>query len=362
MSNKYKTCILYDSLYCTGGAEKTTLVLAKTFQDSKICVDFINRSDFKDIGRKNIIELGSQTTSPPLKAIKGISNFKRKTKFLKDYDLVIYSGSYAPCAVQNQLTGKRILYCHTIPRFAYDLYCYYLKSMNPILRPFFKQLVAHTRKNYERAFSQMDVVIANSQNVRSRIQNFLKSEAVVINPPVDTSAFSWIAQKDYYLSTARLEKYKRVDTIVSAFKTMPDKKLIVASGGSELNSLKKLAENAPNITFTGWTTHNELKQLVGNAIATIYLPKNEDFGMSPVESMAAGKPVIGAKEGGLLETVLHDKTGLLITPETTAIVQAVKTLTPEAALKMRMSCEERAGLFSIKNFISRIKEVAAYNR
>ncbi len=330
-----KTCILYDFLYCMGGAEKTTFVMQEAFPNSKICVDFVNRNSFKKLGETDIIELGKPSTCQPLNAIKGIQNFKRKTDFLKGYDLVIYSGSYAPCAVHNQVKGKKVLYCHTIPRFAYDLYSHYLESLPRAARPIFKMLAAYVRKNYERAFSKMDLVIANSQNVRNRIQKYLNADAIVINPPVDTSAFKWLGQQDYYLSTARLEKYKRVDLIVSAFKKMPDKKLIVASGGSELEHLQHLASNAPNITFTGWIDHEELVRLMGNAIATIYMPKDEDFGISPVESMAAGKPVIGVNEGGVMETVMDGETGTLIAAKVGKIVREVDALNPKSAAAMQ---------------------------
>ncbi|NDV24939.1 glycosyltransferase family 4 protein [Desulfovibrio sp. JC022] len=358
MNSNHNTCILYDFLYCMGGAEKTTFVMQDAFAGSKVCVDFVNKNSFRGLKEDDVIELGRFSTCQPFNALKGIHNFKTKTRFLNNCDLVIYSGSYAPCAVQNQSKGKKILYCHTIPRFAYDLYDHYLESIPFFACPVFKMLVAYVRKSYERAFSQMDTVIANSQNVRLRIKKYLNADAMVIHPPVETSVFKWIDQHDYYLSTARLEKYKRVDLIVSAFKKMPHKKLIVASGGAELENLKKLAANASNITFTGWIAHAELVRLTGNAIATIYLPKDEDFGMSPVESMAAGKPVIGAKEGGVLETVLDGKTGLLIEPEVGEIVRAVNVLDSARAAEMKEQCVERARQFDIKCFVSKLKQAA----
>ncbi|SMF34680.1 glycosyltransferase [Desulfovibrio gilichinskyi] len=356
-SNK-KICILYDFLYCMGGAEKTSLNLHEAFPESELCVDFINRENFTDISLpSSIIELGKPSTCQPFNAIKGFYNFKSKTKFLKNYDMVIYSGSYALLAVHNQKKGYRILYCHTLPRFAYDLYEYYLENLNVAFRPAFKALVYHTRKNYEAAFKKMDLIIANSQNVRNRIQRYLGVNALVIHPPVDVKKFKWLGQEDYYLSTARLEKYKRVDLIIDAFKKMPSKKLVVTSGGSELENLKTLSNNAPNINFTGWTNEDKLKDLIGKAIATIYLPKDEDFGISPVESMAAGKPTIGAQEGGILETILDKKTGLLIKPKSVEIINAVISLDSSKALSMKRDCEKRAQKFKTDDFVSKIRKV-----
>jgi glycosyltransferase involved in cell wall biosynthesis len=102
-----------------------------------------------------------------------------------------------------------------------------------------------------------------------------------------------------------------------------------------------------------------LLDLVGNAIATIYLPRDEDFGMSPVESMAAGKPVIGVAEGGLLETIAQGETGILLPPDFSDedLIDAVRQMTAERALAMRSSCEVRARNFTREKFVSAMREV-----
>jgi glycosyltransferase involved in cell wall biosynthesis len=199
----------------------------------------------------------------------------------------------------------------------------------------------------------MDHIVANSENVRNRLNHYLGLDAEVIHPPCDVSGYQWQGQEDFYLSTARLEPYKQVDRIIEAFRDMPDKKLVVASGGSDESRLKRLAQDADNIYFTGWISEEELKRLVGTAIVTIYVAKDEDFEMSPVESMAAGKPVIGNAEGGLLETVVHEETGILLPayPEPSDIAEAVRNLTPKRAQDMRHACQERASQFSRERFL-----------
>ena len=139
----------------------------------------------------------------------------------------------------------------------------------------------------------------------------MKLESIVIYPPCDTEKFSWIGQGNYYLSTARLMPYKRIDLIIKAFTKLPEIRLVIASTGPDESHLKQLAQGLKNIKFVGDISDQELKKLLGNAIATIYIPKDEDFGMSPVESMAAGKPVIGYGEGGLLETIINGEAGWL---------------------------------------------------
>ena len=110
----------------------------------------------------------------------------------------------------------------------------------------------------------------------------------------------------------------------------------------------------PISIFAGWTSDAELLDLIGNAIATIYVPMDEDFGMSPVESMAAGKPVIGVAEGGLVETIVEGETGTLLPPGfgPQAIVEAVTALTPQRALEMRAACTARAAQFDEKAFVA----------
>jgi glycosyltransferase involved in cell wall biosynthesis len=172
----------------------------------------------------------------------------------------------------------------------------------------------------------MDKIFANSKNVQVRLKRYLGVDSEVLYPPVNIERFKWLSDGDYFLSTARLEPLKRVDLIVEAFKQMPDEKLVVTSGGSQLDNLKKLAGDAPNIEFTGWVSEARLAELVGHCKATIYIPKDEDFGMSPLESQAAGKPVVGVDEGGVAETVLHGRNGLLIRtpPSPSRICEAVR--------------------------------------
>lgn len=284
-------------------------------------------------------------------------SFSEKTSFLNQYDTVIYSGFYTPLAIKHHLGQKNILYCHTPPRFIYDQQDFYLQQLSLFLRPLLINFINYLRPRYEQAVAQMDVIVANSENVRSRIQHYLQQEAIVIHPPCETQHFRWQGPGQYYLSTARLDPLKRVDKIVQAFLQMPDKKLIVASGGSQLKRLQKIANHANNIQFTGWISESRLRQLLGEAIATIYLPQQEDFGMSPVESMAAGKPVIAVAEGGLLETVVPEQTGILLPADFTeqTLIQAVRALTPSKAAKMRFACENRAQQFSSRLFLQKMQ-------
>jgi glycosyltransferase involved in cell wall biosynthesis len=353
-----KGILLYDFLQVKGGAEQLSLTLVNNFPNSSLCVGFINAEIFPTEMLANYCQLTSPTQIIGWQTLKTLFVFTHRTKFLAEYDWVIFSGSNAPVAVHNHPNGKNILYCHTIPRFVYDLKDYYLSQATWWQKPLLIFLISYLKPRYERAVEKMDVIIANSENVKRRIKKYLNRDAVVIYPPVDVEKYQWIEQGDYYLSTARVESYKRVEYVVRAFMQMPDKKLIVASGGSDLERLQNLATGYSNISFTGWCDDEQWQQLIGKAIATIYIPIDEDFGMSPVESMAAGKPVIGVAEGGLLETVVNGETGVLIQDVSVdALVEAVTFISKDKALTMRAACEKRARLFRTQVFLDKMRKL-----
>jgi len=198
--------------------------------------------------------------------------------------------------------------------------------------------------------------MANSRNVQNRLQKFVNIKSTVVYPPIDTYKFNFkkqfsqsklAGQEDYYLSFARLVDLKRVKDIVRAFQQMPNKKLVVASGGPEFDKIKEMSQDYKNIEILGFVSDELLAKLVGNCIANIYIPLNEDFGMTPLEAAAVGKPTIGVNSGGLKETIIHEQTGYLILEkyELGDIINAVEWLDTGRAIQMRESCIQQAEKF-----------------
>lgn len=358
---KKKSLMLYDFLQVKGGAESLTLTLCKALPTLDLGVGFINHMNFPipPLESERIKTLCRHTELVGWQTLKVSNAFERKAGWIEDYDKVVFSGSNAVLAIKHRSNSGNILYCHTPPRFIYDLKEHYLYSIPLWQRPLLKLLIAYLQPRYENAFGQMNLIIANSKNVQQRIKKHLGKDSIVIYPPCHVDKYKWLSQGDYYLSTARIEPYKRIKLLVEAFMQMPDKQLVVASGGSELCALQGLARDHVNIRFTGWCEDETLQDLVGNCIATLYLPMDEDFGISPVESMAAGKPVIGVGEGGVRETLLDGVTGLLCPrePVVADVIAAVKRMTPKYALLMKDDCQERSKLYSAELFIEKMKKL-----
>jgi len=132
--------------------------------------------------------------------------------------------------------------------------------------------------------------------------------------------------------------------------------LVVIGNGILMKKAKRLARGA-NIKFLGFVPEETVIKHYANCMATVYLPIFEDFGQIPVESMSAGKPCLGVKEGGLLETIIDGKTGWLMLPRLDDVVEKIKEITPSKCRSMRRACEKRAKKFDIKPYLDKFNKV-----
>ncbi|CCH66004.1 Glycosyltransferase [Richelia intracellularis HM01] len=158
-----------------------------------------------------------------------------------------------------------------------------------------------------------DLYIANSHIVSKRIQNIYGKPTIVINFPIDTSKFIFSEKKDeYYLAAARMISYKRLDIIVEAFNWL-GWRLLISGNGPEKERLQSKALG--NIEFLGHTTDDKRAQLFAHA-KSIIVTALEDYGLVPIEANASGTPVIAYGKGGVLDTQIPDKTGVLFSRQT----------------------------------------------
>jgi len=361
-----KILIIHDRFQFKGGAERLVLILANAL-NADLMTEFweLESFDKEEFKGKNLYVLDKGETSQIVwRYFRAHFNFLFKTrKIVRQYNTVIFSGNNCLTASFNCKKGTRkILYCHSPVRHVFDLKQKCKFEQTNLLNRFVYYYIGSwgIRFIYWLGLRQMDFIIANAKNIKKRLWNFSHQKTdKVVYPPIEVDEFKWIEQGDYYLSFGRLERLKRIPDIIKAFQQMPNKKLVVVSGGSDLEKVKEMAKDYSNIKVVGWVTDEELADYVGKCIATIYIPIDEDFGMTPVESMSAGKPCIGVAEGGILETIVEEKTGKFIPADyvTDDLIKAVEWMTLEQAFSMKEDCIEHSKKFSTERFVREMKEI-----
>lgn len=310
-----KVALVHDSLVQYGGAEKVLKVLSDIYPDAPIYTSIYNKEKFQSIFEHSRVRTSSLQNKPQWLR----KRYKWMLPFLpaafesfdfSEFDLVISSSSSFAKGIVTPVHTKHISYCHTPTRFLWDSYHSYLKQQKipfPLNIPVKKLL--HKIRIWDRAAAErVDYFIANSQNVAHRINKFYRKKSTVIYPPIDLEKIE--AKKghaDFFLMVSRLERYKNIDTAVKAFNQLPNRRLIIIGDGRDQKRLEQIAQK--NITFLGYKSDNVVKEYYQNCRAFIVTAENEDLGMTPIEAMAAGKPVLALKSGGFLETVIEGITG-----------------------------------------------------
>ncbi|MEM4396992.1 MAG: glycosyltransferase [Candidatus Woesearchaeota archaeon] len=344
-----RVAILVDALVNKGGVERIVLQQAKLF-NADLYVGRFSENTFEEFKNFNIIKI-----TKTYNVYSRLHTLYLWYKFSKlnlqgKYDLFIIHGASALNSARKN--NPNLWYCHSPSRYLYDLHQEEYKKLQFPKNLLFKFITNIQRRIDQKNVSFIDKIVVNSNNVKERVKKFYNRESEILYPFVETKKFKFISQENFYLSTARLDKIKRVDLIIKAFLKMPDKKLIIASDGPEKKNLIKLCKNSKNITFLGYVSEEKLRELYGKCIATLYLSYKEDFGIIPIESMAAGKPCIATNDGGFKETIIHKKTGFLVDqPENTEnVIKAINYMTKKRCLEMRKDCEKQAKKFDINVF------------
>jgi glycosyltransferase involved in cell wall biosynthesis len=242
---------------------------------------------------------------------------------LRSYDLVISSESGPAKGVLTSATCRHLCYCHTPMRYLWELYPAYRNDfrLNPVARAIMAPVASYLRTWDYSTAARVDHFVANSWNVRRRLWRTYRRRAEVIYPPVATESFYHRSSDGYFLIVAEMVAYKRLDYAIRTFARL-GRRLKVVGEGPEYGALRKLA--APNIEFCGRVSDKELRDLYSRSDALV-VPGEEDFGITMVESLASGKPVLALGRGGAVE-IVHEKCGVLFPDPTEAgLTDALRT-------------------------------------
>lgn len=318
---KYKRIALLQDIVCkTGGAEFVLEVFLEMFPNCNLYTLFMVTDRKKAIEKKfpgvkihvSIFQKLIKNNKVPkyISIIKIFSWIYWKLLNLKSYDLIVSSShSYGSKNIRKYKNSLHISYVHTPPRYLYDEFCEI-----SLIRKFPFNLLFLPIKSFlkwidKTGSNNANLLIANSKNVQNRIKKYYKKESQLIYPPVKISpSLLNPKNKKYFICLSRLVKQKGIDLAIRTCKkyNLP---LMVVGDGSEFENLKKISNK--NIRFVRHCSDSEKSVLLAGAKALIYLSIEEDFGIVPIEAMSVGTPVIAFNSGGVKETVIHKKTGLL---------------------------------------------------
>jgi len=322
-NNTIKVALVHDHLAQDGGAEKVLKVLADIFPNAPIYTLLYEKEQVNKYFKGREIK-----TSIIQRLPGGVKHYQWYMPFmpmaveffdLRDFDVVISDASAFAKGVITRPETLHICYCHTPTRYLWDYTHQYINEL--LYNKYFKKIISLVLNKIRIwdyvAAQRVDFFIANSQTVQKRIEKYYRRKSEVIYPPVELRKFSIGQNKreGYFLIGGRLAPYKRMDLVIEAFKEMPDKKLKIFGSGVDEERLRMIKGECDNIEFLGRVSEDEKAALYQKAEAFIN-PQEEDFGITMIEAMASGTPVIAFKKGGATETVLEGKTGLFFEKQT----------------------------------------------
>jgi len=328
-----KIALVHDHLIQEGGAERVLQIFQNLYPQAPTYTLLYDQEKLGDIFKdKDIRTSFLQNWPGALKHYQWFLPFMStatESYNLMDYDIVLSSCSAMAKGVITRSNTLHFCYCHTPTRYLWSDTHRYLEELkyNRLIKKFIPPILTKLRAWDQLAAQRVDFFIANSKNVADRIEKYYRRNSIIIHPPVATDQFQ-ISDKigKYFLTGGRLVAYKRFDLTIQAFNRLGIPLKIFGTGPEE-KKLKAMAK--PNIEFLGKIKSTELNQVFSQAIAFIH-PQIEDFGITAVESMAAGRPVIAYAAGGACETVVEKKTGKFFDEQTwEALADTVVRFKPE---------------------------------
>lgn len=381
--NNLRVALVHDFLLYQGGAERVLKVLSDMYPEAPIYTLLYSEEKMgeafkgKDI-RPSYLQKFPKFFKKHHRWLLPFFPVIPETFDLREYDLVISSSGAWSKGIVTKLDTIHVAYVHSPMRFVWDYNERYLKEKkkNPSI---FTRLVLNYLRIWDRlAADRPDYLIANSKYTQKRIEKYYRRESNVIYPPVNNNdkfpmandksnlndqisndnkmqdAISYkLEARSYFLVVSRLSTYKKVDIAVEAFNKL-GLPLVVIGAGEQEKYLRRIAKD--NVKILGWQGDEKTKQYYENALGFIF-PAEDDFGLTPVEAMSHGVPVIAYRKGGAMETVIEGKTGEFFDAQTPEILaDGVRRFMLNKENYDKEFIKQHAGQFSEERFRKEFRE------
>ena len=317
-----KVALVHDYLTQRGGAERVFEMLCRFFDRADVFSSVYDRENTVDIQGHAINTTFLQHfpgTKKKFRLFAPLYYSAFRQLDLQNYDLIISSTSSFAKGVRKRPGAMHICFCHNVTRFLWDTRTYLeenssYRQVSPLIKPILNAM----RQQDLKYAKEPDLYIANSSTVAKRIEEVYSRKAMIINYPIDTDKFIFADRKeDYYLISSRMISYKRLDIAIEAFNWL-GLPLVITGDGPERKRLEEKALN--NIQFLGYVNDKWRTHLMAKAKAVI-VTALEDYGLVPIEANASGTPVIAYGAGGVLDTQISGKTGILFAPQSPDALQ-----------------------------------------
>lgn len=334
MSRQPRVAIVHDWLY-GGGAERVVYELHKMYPDAPIYTSYCSDEWRRRLDGKVVTGFLQHWPFSKLRKFLPVLRIWWFTHLdLSGYDLVISSsGNGEAFGIKTPKETVHINYCHTPTHYYWRHYNEYMErpgfgALDPLVRLGLRLLAGPLRRWDYEAAQRADYFVANSTHIQADIKKYYGRDSVVVHPPIDTARFDVPEPKkrEGFVTASRLVPYKRIDIAVKAC-TELGASLAVVGKGPELARLQSIA--GPTVSFHTTVSDEEMANFMSSATAFLFAAY-EDFGVTPVEAMAAGTPVIAYRAGGALDYVDEGKTGVFFTEQTAeSLAETLKTFDPK---------------------------------
>ncbi len=302
-----RIALVHDWLLNLGGAERVLIELHKIFPQAPIYTLFTNKKFVSQYLPNAEIKTSYLQKIPFInktyKYFLVLMPSIIESLDLSEYDVVISSSVIFSKGLVLSLKTKHICYCYSPTRFLWDRHAEYEN------KTWQSNIARHILRVWDRqSADRVDQFVAISEHVRDRIKKYYRKEAKVIYPPMPLNSVKILKSSpraNYYLIVSRLYPHKNIDIAIKAFNKL-GLELVIIGEGPDKKRLKKIA--GKTIKFMGFVPDNELPGYYKNCKAFI-MPQEEDFGLTPIEAMLCGRPVLALRKGGAVETIIEGVTG-----------------------------------------------------